>query len=89
MSDRRVQLWSIYAAFGFIAIVLIGWVALTGFVSPNSPAAGAQEIARPYRDRLIGIRVGMVMSIFASALLLHREVPSAPRCSASRVPVPR
>lgn len=70
MSNNRVQLWCVYSAFAFIVFFLIGWVGLAGFVPPNSPAASAEEIAQFYRGNLWGIRVGMVISISASALLL-------------------
>jgi hypothetical protein len=56
--------------YGFIALFLVGWVGLAGFVPPPSPMAGPEEIAQLYRDNLLGIRIGMVLSLFASALLL-------------------
>jgi hypothetical protein len=70
MSDNRVQLWCVYSAFVFIAVFLIGWVGLAGFVPPPSPNDTAAHIAQLYRDRLIPIRVGLVLSLVASALLL-------------------
>lgn len=65
-----MQLWCIYSAFGFIGLFLIGWIPLAHFVPPSSPAAAAEEIAQLYRDNLMGIRIGMVLAIFSSALLL-------------------
>ncbi|BBY80208.1 hypothetical protein H7I53_15585 [Mycolicibacterium pulveris] len=70
MSDKRIQLWCVYSVFGFIAIFLVGWVALAGFVPPPSPLDGAERIAELYEHRLLGVRVGLVLCIFASALLL-------------------
>ena len=70
MSDRRMQLWCAYSVFGFIAVFLVGWVVLAGFVPPPSPTDSAQHIAAAYEERLVGIRVGLVLCIFASALLL-------------------
>ena len=70
MSDKRVQLLCVYSVFGFIAVFLVGWVLLAGFVPPPSPADSAQHIAAIYEQRLAGIRVGLVLCIFASALLL-------------------
>ncbi|MDB5968368.1 MAG: hypothetical protein JWQ90_818 [Hydrocarboniphaga sp.] len=70
MSDKRVQLWCAYSVFGFIVLFLIGWVGFAGFVPPRSPMEGADDIAQFYRANLLGIRIGMVLSIFASALLL-------------------
>ncbi|WP_293045101.1 hypothetical protein [Mycobacterium sp.] len=70
MSGKRVQLWSLYSVFGFIVLFLIGWVLLARMVPPPSPADDPEQIGRFFRDHLFGIRVGMVLSLFASALLL-------------------
>ena len=70
MSGKRVQLWSLYSVFGFIVIFLIGWVLLARMVPPPSPANTPEQIGRLYRDHLIGIRIGLVLGIFSSALLL-------------------
>lgn len=70
MSDKRVQLWCVYSVFGFIAVFLIGWVALAGFVPPPSPTDSAQQITAMFEQRLVGIRVGLVLCVFASAFLL-------------------
>ncbi|HEX9832292.1 MAG TPA: hypothetical protein VGA66_04250 [Mycobacterium sp.] len=70
MSDNRVQLWCVYSAFVFIAVFVIGWVGLAGFVPPPSPNDTAAQIAQLYRDRLTPIRIGLVLSLVASALLL-------------------
>jgi uncharacterized SAM-binding protein YcdF (DUF218 family) len=45
MSDKRGQLWCLYSVFGFIALFLLGWVVLAGFVPPPSPADSAEHIA--------------------------------------------
>lgn len=70
MSDRRVQLACLYSLYGFVVIFLIGWVLLAGFMPPPSPRDSPAEIQAQYLDNLTPIRVGLVMSIFASALLL-------------------
>src|SRR5215218_2033561 len=70
MSDKRVQLWCLYSVFVFIALFLIGWVFLARMVPPPSPMDPPGVIAQFYGDTIIGIRVGMVIAIFASALLL-------------------
>jgi hypothetical protein len=70
MSGKRVQLWSLYSVFGFIALFLIGWVLLARMVPPPSPTSTPEQIDRFFRDHLFGIRVGMVLALFASALLL-------------------
>lgn len=54
----------------FPTLLRSAWVLLAGFVPPPSPATSAERIARLYRHRLLGIRVGMVLALFASSLLL-------------------
>ncbi|MUL65929.1 hypothetical protein BOO86_15745 [Mycobacterium sp. CBMA 234] len=70
MTNNRVQLYCAYSVFGFIAAFLIGWVALAGFVPPPSPTASAGQVAQFYRGHLLGIRIGMVLALSASSLLL-------------------
>lgn len=70
MSDKRVQLWCLNSVFVFVVLFLIGWVLLARMVPPPSPMDTQAEIARFYGDNLIGVRIGMVVAIFASALLL-------------------
>jgi hypothetical protein len=70
MSDKRVQLWCLHSVFVFITLFLIGWVLLARMVPPPSPMETPREIAQFYGDNIIGIRIGFVIAIFASALLL-------------------
>jgi hypothetical protein len=70
MSNKRVQLWCLNSVFVFVVLFLIGWVVLARMVPPPSPVDTPEEIARFYGDNVIGIRVGLVIAIFASSLLL-------------------
>lgn len=70
VSDKRVQRWCAYSAYVFAILFLFGWVVLAGFVPPMSPADSAAQTAQFYQDNLLGIRLGMVISVFSSALLL-------------------
>lgn len=70
MSSKRVQLWCVYSAYAFCALFLIGWVGLAGFIPPISPLAEPAAVVQFYSHNLLGIRVGLVLSLFASALLL-------------------
>jgi hypothetical protein len=68
-TDRRVELWSCYGCYAFLVLFGIGWAGLAGFMPPPRPSADAEEIARQFREDTTGIRVGMVISMFSSALL--------------------
>jgi hypothetical protein len=54
----------------FLALFTIGWVPLAGFVPPPDPAADAATIAAMFRENTFGIRLGMCLCVFATALLL-------------------
>jgi hypothetical protein len=68
--NTRSQLLCIRSGYVFLALFVIGWVPLAHFVPPPDPAAGAQQIADMFRGNTTGIRLGMCLCIFASALLL-------------------
>ncbi len=68
--NPRSQLLCIRSGYVFVALFVVGWVPLAHFVPPPDPAAGAEEIARMFRGNTVGIRIGMCLCIFASALLL-------------------
>jgi len=65
-----MQKWCVYSVFVFIGLFLTGWVLLARMVPPPSPMETPDQIAEFYLSRLTGIRVGMVLAIFAAALLL-------------------
>jgi hypothetical protein len=66
----RVQLAGAYAGLVMIALLLIGFWAVAGFVPPPSPADGPDEIAAFFRDNTTGIRLGMWITVAGSALLI-------------------
>ena len=67
---RRQQLWSVYMGYVFMAVFLLAFWPIAGFVPPPDPNAGPQEIAEMFRDDTTAIRIGMVLCIFVSAVLL-------------------
>lgn len=50
-------------------LFFIGMGLLAGFIPPPSPADSAQEIAARFAENRSGIRVGLVLTMFASGLL--------------------
>lgn len=67
---RRVWMFSIWAWPASLTIFLIGFVGFAGFVPPPSPALTAQELADFFAGNLTGIRVGILIAMFAAALML-------------------
>jgi hypothetical protein len=70
MTDKRTQLIAVNSCWVCLAFFGLGWVVLAGFLPPPSPHDTALQIADRFRGNTTGIRVGMVISIMASAFLL-------------------
>lgn len=70
IDDKLTQLLSLYSIVGFIVIFSIGWFGFAHFVPPRSPADSEEQLAQWFQQHQVGIQVGMVMAVFASALLL-------------------
>jgi hypothetical protein len=66
----RSQLLCARSGYVFLGLFVVGWVALARFVPSPDPAGSAEEIAAMFRGNILGIRLGMCLCIFASALLL-------------------
>jgi hypothetical protein len=67
---RRIWMCSIWSWPVCLVVFLIGFVGLAGFVPPPREAWSAQDIAAFYADNRTGIRAGIIIAMFASALLL-------------------
>lgn len=67
---RRIWLFSIWSWPVGLVGFLFGFIVLAGFVPPPSPAWSAQEVAAFFTADLNKIRVGMLIAMFSSALLL-------------------
>jgi hypothetical protein len=64
---HRVLIWSGPA---MIAVWLGAFLFIAGFIPPSRPSASAAEIVRLYADHSIAIKLGMVISMAGSALLV-------------------
>lgn len=52
-----------------VALFLLSFLFMAGFIPPSDPSATAAENVDLYADRYIGIKAGMVVALFGSALL--------------------
>lgn len=68
--NRSWQLLCSYCGYAFVVVFCIGFVGFAGFVPPPDPAADAERIAAFFRADAVHIRIGMFITLFASALLL-------------------
>jgi len=53
-----------------IVLWIGSFVLLAGFIPPPSPSASADEIVRMLQDDRLGFQIGLVITMFASALLV-------------------
>jgi hypothetical protein len=67
---RRVWLAAIWSWPVCVVVFGAAFVFLAGFVPPPSPAFSASQIADVYAAHRTGIKVGVLIGMFASALLL-------------------
>jgi hypothetical protein len=67
---RNQQLWCVYMGYVFMGVFLIAFWPLAGFVPPPDPSHSPQYIADKFQDHTTAIRLGMVICIFVSAVLL-------------------
>jgi hypothetical protein len=66
----RTQRIGIWCGYIFAAAFLVGFLGLARFCPPPDPAGSALEVADRFRGNTIGIRLGMLVCLFTSALLL-------------------
>lgn len=70
MINKRLQLACVWTG----PVMIVGWVAsfvlLAGFIPPPSPDRSVAQVAATYRDHPDLIRLGLMLTMFASALLV-------------------
>lgn len=67
--DARVQRLCAWSGLACMALFLVGFWFIAGFVPPPSPEDSPQQVADVFRDDTTAIRVGLVMSMSGIALL--------------------
>ncbi|CDO90240.1 hypothetical protein [Mycobacterium triplex] len=68
--EARVQRVLIWTGPGMIALWLGAFLFIAGFIPPSHPSASAAEIVRLYADHPNAIKLGMIISMAGSALLV-------------------
>ena len=66
--DSRNLLLLIWTGPIGIGVVLVGWMALAGFLPPPSPAMSPAQFAAMWADGTQLKRLGMVMCVWGGAL---------------------
>jgi hypothetical protein len=67
---RRIQLASVWAGPVFFVLYLTAFAGLARFVPPLAPSWGPDKVAQVIGDHAIQIRIGMVLGLIATTLLI-------------------
>jgi hypothetical protein len=67
---KRIQLAAVWAGPVFFVIYLVAFVGIARFVPPPAPSRDARDIAGYFAAHATGIRIGMVIGLIATTLLL-------------------
>ena len=68
--EARVQRVLIWGGPGMVLLWLGAFLWIAGFIPPSDPAASAEEIVQFYAANTASIRVGLVIAMLGSALLV-------------------
>lgn len=68
--NRNVQLACAWSGLVMVVIWVVSFIVLAGFIPPPSPQSGQQAILRMFTDHAVEIRIGLILTMFASALLV-------------------
>jgi hypothetical protein len=69
-TKRRVSVVAIWSWPVCVVVFGVAFLFIVGFVPPPSPALSAQQIGDVFATNRTGIRIGVLVAMFASALLL-------------------
>lgn len=72
--EARVQRVLVWCGPAMLVIWLGAFLFIAGFIPPSRPSASAAQIVQLYADHTASIKVGMVLSMFGSALLVPYAV---------------
>lgn len=67
---RRLQLIGAWCGVLYVVILIIGWALFAGFMPPHSPSDDAATVAALFRDNPLGIRIGMVIVMYAALMAI-------------------
>jgi hypothetical protein len=70
LTKSRIQMFGAWCSIAYIALVVIGIGAFARLLPPTAPSAGADQIAALYHADHTGIRIGMVLVMFAALVFI-------------------
>jgi hypothetical protein len=73
MNDKvntKVLMFGAWGALLYPGLLILGWLWLAGFVPPPPPTASANQIVEIYQHHAVGIRAGMVITMFGAVMAM-------------------
>jgi hypothetical protein len=70
MARSRIQMFGLWCGFGYLALLLIRWGAVAGFLPPTHPIDGAVKIGQLYGSDHTRIRIGMLIVMIAALVFI-------------------
>jgi hypothetical protein len=67
--NATAQRWCAWSGIACVVLFLLGFWVIAGFIPPPSPKASGEDLARLFTQDRTRIRIGMIVSLFAAALL--------------------
>jgi hypothetical protein len=68
--QAKLRLFGAWCGPAYLVLLFVGWGAFAGFLPPVSPSRNADEIARIFQDNTNGIRIGMVLVMWAAGVFI-------------------
>jgi hypothetical protein len=70
LTKSRIQMFGVWCAAGYLAVLFVGWGAVAGFLPPTPPSAGPDKIAALYDGDFTRIRIGMLLVMLAALVFI-------------------
>jgi hypothetical protein len=67
--QRRMCVFGAWCGLAYTLMLLVGWGLVAGFIPPHRPSAGIDAIAAIFKEDALRIRIGMVIVMFAGAVV--------------------
>ena len=74
---RKANLFGAWCGVYYCVLMGVGLLVVAGFFPLHNPSAGADEIAKIFRDDAVRIRVGMVIMMWGSAFFIFWTAAAA------------
>jgi len=69
-TKSRIQMFGVWCAVGYLALLFIGWGAVAGFLPPTDPTDTAAQVGHLYDTDHTRIRIGMLIVMLAALVFI-------------------